>query len=515
MGGVGLGAQRRPPCRLDRARRGRRHYPSSATRAYQSSTDAGQHAQRAEAPKAGVGLYPGDRWGDYVGVAQDPQVPNAVWQGEPVLRRRLDSGRREVTQLQTGGTTYVPITPVRVLDTRPAYQIGLSGVFNGERRRGAGTSPASRSTAPGHPGRRDRGDRQLDVVNQTAGGYAGQARRPTANPPSRRINFPAGDVRANNVTVPLSAGRQALGRLQGGRRQDDPLHLRRDRLLPGRATARPTYATITPSGSSTPGRVRHRPDRAVPDANTPRTLSDRRRQRHPGRRRRDHGQPDGRRPDPGGLPVGHPEPRRQPDDRRTLNFPLGDVRANGLDRATQRPGRPLDRLEDDGRRRTSPLHPRHHRLLPRQPDGLQFYPLTPGRIMDTRPGVVLSRPLRACSPPARRGRSAPTATSASRTAPKAITGNLTVVGQTAAGYAVITPDPDAQPADVDDQLPARRRPRPTASPCRSTAPFDLSFVYKGRPPARTTHMILDVTGYFRLARGHGRPGRKAGPFRFA
>ena len=35
--------------------------------------------QHTEVLATGTGVYGGERWGDYVGIAQDPQVPNQVW----------------------------------------------------------------------------------------------------------------------------------------------------------------------------------------------------------------------------------------------------------------------------------------------------------------------------------------------------------------------------------------------------------------------------------------------------
>ena len=80
---------------------------------------------RAASPNSS---FQGERWGAYVGVAQDPQVPNAVWQGNMYSGGGF-TWKTYISQLQTGGSSYVPIPPVRVLDTRPAYQIGLAGAF--------------------------------------------------------------------------------------------------------------------------------------------------------------------------------------------------------------------------------------------------------------------------------------------------------------------------------------------------------------------------------------------------
>ena len=104
----------------------------------------------------------------------------------------------EITQLQTGGTTFHPITPVRVLDTR--FGVGLSGPF-------AANNPRVFDVAgePGIPADALAVTGNVTVTNQTAGGYLSVTPTAVANPLSSTINFPVGDNRANNVTVPLSA----------------------------------------------------------------------------------------------------------------------------------------------------------------------------------------------------------------------------------------------------------------------------------------------------------------------
>src|SRR6185436_19392258 len=77
------------------------------------------------------------------------------------------------------------------------------------------------------------------------------------------------------------------------------------------------------------------------------------------------------------------------------------------------------------------------------PSGLQFFPLTPGRILDSRPGVPLSGLTGTfkASTPRQLPVSGHWGVPATATA---ITGNLTVVGQTAAGYvsATLTSNPN-------------------------------------------------------------------------
>ena len=128
------------------------------------------------------------------------------------------------------------------------------------------------------------------------------------------------------------------------------------------------------------------------------------------------------------------------------------------------------------------------------PAGLLFYPLTPGRVLDSRPGKVLS------------GLSGPFKSSTPRRldiaghwgAPlsaSAVTGNLTVVGQTAAGYVSATLN-----SEVNPMTSVLNFPLGDVRANGVTLPLNASgrswFVYKA-PSGRTTHLILDVSGYFK------------------
>ena len=77
----------------------------------------------------------------------------------------------------------------------------------------------------------------------------------------------------------------------------------------------------------------------------------------------------------------------------------------------------------------------------------------------------------------------------------AVTGNLTVVGQTTAGYVSITKSPDATPPVSTINFPlADIRANGVTVPLNATN--DMAIVYKGSSGAKT-HLILDLTGYFR------------------
>jgi hypothetical protein len=95
--------------------------------------------------------------------------------------------------------TYVPLAPARVLDTR--YATGLSGVFaSGVARTfpvtGRGGVPANAVAVTG----------TLTVTAQTRAGYVALGPVATNTPSTSTLNVPAGDTRANGVTVALGAG---------------------------------------------------------------------------------------------------------------------------------------------------------------------------------------------------------------------------------------------------------------------------------------------------------------------
>ncbi|HZC31727.1 MAG TPA: hypothetical protein VE640_00420, partial [Candidatus Bathyarchaeia archaeon] len=150
---------------------------------------------------SGSGNYPGTRWGDFVGVAQDPAYPDAVWAADEVPVAGAWTTR--VTQLATSlatptGSTYHALTPARLLDTRIGN--GLSGPFVSHVARtfqvtGRGGVPGNATAVTGN----------LTVVGQTASGYLFLGPVATNNPTSSTLNFPLGDARANGVTVALGA----------------------------------------------------------------------------------------------------------------------------------------------------------------------------------------------------------------------------------------------------------------------------------------------------------------------
>jgi hypothetical protein len=77
----------------------------------------------------------------------------------------------------------------------------------------------------------------------------------------------------------------------------------------------------------------------------------------------------------------------------------------------------------------------------------------------------------------------------------AVTGNLTVVGQTKAGYVSITKNPDATPPVSVLNFPLGDI-RANGVTVPLNASNDMAIVYKATSGAKT-HLILDLTGYFK------------------
>ncbi len=93
--------------------------------------------------------------------------------------------------------TYHALTPTRLLDTR--YGTGLSGAFASHMPRtfqvSGGVVPANATAVTGN----------LTVTGQTSRGFLYMGPTPTSYPTSSTLNFPTNDDRANAVTVALSA----------------------------------------------------------------------------------------------------------------------------------------------------------------------------------------------------------------------------------------------------------------------------------------------------------------------
>ena len=172
---------------------------------YQLPSDATNSVSSAEAVLPGDAKYTGTRWGDYMGVATDPQAPSTAWRTNQASNSS-GTWKTNIGALNTDrGSTYVPMDPVRVLDTR--IGLGLSARFQSNVARSfqitgtitdVGPIPANAIAITGN----------VTEVQQTAVGYVAVTPRPTNKPTSATVNFPVSDARNNNVTTALGPGGQ-------------------------------------------------------------------------------------------------------------------------------------------------------------------------------------------------------------------------------------------------------------------------------------------------------------------
>lgn len=383
---------------------------------------------------------------------------------------------------QALGTTYVPIAPQRIVDSRTP--LGVTGVFQTGVPRtfsvaGVGAIPADAVAVTGN----------VTVVGQTAAGYVALTPTATANPTSSTINVPVGDVRANNFSVPLAGNGKlsAVWKGAGGSKS----HVVVD--VTGYFVADETHATYT---AIPPVRVMdtrpatHAGTPTTLAANVPQTLSV----------AGAHGIPSDAVAITGNLTVvGQTKPGYvavTPDataspTTSTINVPVGDVRANGV-------SAPLNVDGDLSVVYKAPSGTANVVLditgyYTNDTSGLLYFPVPPGRAMDTRPNVLatgLAGTFSASSPRELvvAGRAQLPLDAA------ALTGNLTVVGQTAAGYAAITTESTATPTTSTLNFPVGDvRANGVTVPVNIDGGFWL--VYKAGG-GKTTHLIFDVTGYY-------------------
>lgn len=457
-------------------------YPSSYA-AYQRLAATTGTLSAADPTALGTGTYPGTRWGDYVGVAQDPQVPNAVWQANQYAL--VNGWATNVSQLQTGGSTFVPITPIRVLDSRTP--LGVSGIF----RTG---QPRTFTVAgfPGIPGEAIAVTGNVTVTGQTSGGYVSVTTTATATPGSSTLNFPLGDTRANNVTASLASD----GRLSA--------------VFKGATGAR-AHVIFDVTGYFLPG-----PDDAGYNPMTPVRILDSRVGTAIGlggrfkngipRRLTVVGAGGGAIP-PGAVAItanltvvgqtsaGYVSVMTENDatpSTSNLNVPRGDTRANGLTAKLAAGSIWLVFKGAKDSRTDLILDVTGYYLPVAEGGGLQFYPLDPGRLMDTRTSVLSGLTGRFKS-------GTPRTLDADghwgiAAGAQAVTGNVTVVGQTGAGYASITPTSITAPTTSTINFPlGDTRANGVTVPLSAGA---MWMVYKSSA-GKTTHLILDVTGYFK------------------
>ena len=340
-------------------------------------------------------------------------------------------------------TTFVPIDPVRLLDTR--FDIGLNNRFTANIARSVDI--AGRLSIPNDAVAITA---NLTVVGQQQAGYLSVTPDPDNSPSTSALNFPLGDVRANNITSPLADdGKLSIVYKAGVGKTTHVLLDVTGYFLENNTGA--TFEAITParlldtrfanglSGKFTSHVVRDFDvaGRSGVPANATAVTGN----------LTVVGQNDD-----GYVTLG-PDLADNPETS-TINFPLADTRANGITVRLDTTTGHLDAIYIAAPGKTTHLLFDVTGYYVQDLTGSKFFPLDPGRVLDSRFGTGLSGTFktdiaRALQIEGHVGVPA---------AAVGITGNLTVVGQTDDGYVSMTQALDNTPGHVDPELPDRGCP---------------------------------------------------------
>jgi PKD repeat protein len=387
-----------------------------------------------------------------------------------------------ITVGQPQETTFVPLAPKRVLDTRNGT--GLSGVFNAN-------TPRTFSVAgvPPIPSNAVAVTGNLTVVNQTAAGYVAVGPVSTSSPTTSTINFPTSDVRANGVTIPLKGGGagtlSAVYKAPAGK----TTHLVFDvtgYFLNG--TAEATFNSITPkrvldsrNGTGLSGAF---------VANQQRSFSVRGVAPIPPGAIAVTGNVTVVGQTAAGFVIVAPTAAGS-STTSTLNFPKGDVRANNLTVQLNPSDGKLSAVYKAAAGATAHLVFDVTGYFVDDSTGLAFVPVPPARLVDTRIGKGVSGALVHATP----GTWSTTGHDGVATDAAAIVGNATIVGQTKAGYVAITPDPQTMPTSSTINFPLGDI-RANGFTVKVSATDKASATYMATIDAKT-HLVVDVMGYYR------------------
>ncbi len=426
---------------------------------------------------AGTDAYGGNRWGDYSLAGQDPQDPNRIWVSPEY---GSDSGTWATafsSIAATQGAGLQTIDPVRLVDTR--LGIGISGPLMSGLPRQFPLPVANQPQFVALTG-------NLTITGASAPGYLSLSGDPSTT--SSTINFRAGETRANNVTVPIGRAGLMTAILHagtGGTAQLilDVTGLFADgsgsgffpispvRVLDTRSTPGAAFRANLAQSIQVAGRLSIPSDATAISANLTATNVTN-----------------------AGYVSVTTKATNSPSTS-TLNLAAGDTRANGLTLPLASDGT-IAAVYKAPSGSSADLILDVTGYYSNDPGGLLFHPLNPGRLVDTRqplgPGSYLNG-----------------LTGAQGTTPRsvqvnghygvpadaqAVTGNLTITGQTAPGFVTVEDVAVAKPATSTINFPLG-----DTRANGLTVPVDdhgrLWFVDR-TAAGQTVQLVFDVSGYF-------------------
>jgi hypothetical protein len=400
----------------------------------------------------------------------------------------LNTAEVYIPPLVYPATTFHPLTPVRLMDTRVG--VGLVGKFANRVPRqlmvkNRGGVPPSAIAVTGI----------VTVTLQSMSGYVSVGPEPTSMPGSSTLNFPLGDNRANNITT----GLDSLGRLAfvlcgaGGMTASGSTDLIFD--VTGYFTADDsgaTYKTLTPArlmdsrlgtGLSSAGAFSSKVAKTMTIWGA-------------------GGVPAGAvavtgnftvtGPTASGWAFAGPYISSDPTNMNCsmVNAKPGDTKADGVTVALSGTGT-LSFVWVGGASSTAHLIFDVTGYFVSGLSGARFVPMNPVRVADTRTALPVQGPVAAASPVvvpiAGKGDIPKTAI--------AMSGNLTVVSQTADGYLTVAP------VATTTTTPTSTLNVPVGD-IRANG-FEVSLASNGSvgvvyfpAPGSSTHFVMDLTGYF-------------------
>ena len=380
-------------------------------------------------------------------------------------------------------TTFYPIAPARILDTRSGN--GLSGAFRAGIPRmlqvtGRGGVPDGAAAVTGI----------LTVTKPTTEGWVAIGPIATSAPGSSTLNFPAGDNRANNVTVALDAhGRLAAVYIPNGAGTTQLIFDVTGYFMADDKGA--TFKTLAPS-RLLDSRNGTGVSRATFKTGVARTFQVTGHGGVPAEAVAVTGNLTLVRPSAGGWAFVGPSIPADPTTMNcsTVNSPAGDIRADGVTVALGTGGT-LSAVWVGSKGSTADLVFDVTGYFVHGLGGAHFVPMEPARLVDTRYKLPFAGPIRTGVPVtvaiAGRGGIPSSATG--------ISGNLTVTGQTYQGYLTISPKLTGDATTSTLNFPAGDN-RANGFDVSLATTGTVSVVYVATATSSTTQFIIDVTGYF-------------------
>lgn len=380
-----------------------------------------------------------------------------------------------------GPSTYTPLDPTRILDTRTGNGLGgplTAGAARTLQVAGRGGVPASAVAITGN----------LTVTGPTAGGYVTLAPSIAGTPQTSTVNFPVGDTRANGVSVPLATdGTVALYYASGtaGARVQAILDVT-GYYVAGTGGAR--FVALAPSRI-----VDTRVGLGVGSAlvaGSPATFQV----------AGQGGVPAGALAITGNVTVTAASARAYvaltttataSPSTSTINLPTNDTRANNVTVRLGTGGTLGAVLMSGTTGSTAQLIVDVTGYYVAGSTGAMYIPLTPTRIVDTRRGLGLPSALASGSP----GTFGVAGQGGVPSDAAAVTGNVTMTGQTSNGYIAITPLPTTTPPVSNVNAPVGDT-RANGVAAQVGSGGSVAAVYRAVATGRSA-LVVDVTGYFR------------------